>query len=252
MTDHLHIKESNRFLIIVTGFQCENYVDRCYKSLLDQKGEWIAVFVDDESTDQTWNKMRLIEDHRVTIIHNERNIGAAASRLLAVKLGQPNDIILLLGMDDCLRSGALERIEKEYRNGKWMTYGSWQDQTGKGLPRNFELDFDRSTHENRDYRKVKYRSTAPNTMRKWLFDLIPEDEYKIEGQWMKATTESHLMFSCLEMCGKDRIGVIKDKIYTYTRGRKDNARNRFGSEYQDFVYQHVINLPKKEQIILPI
>lgn len=248
MNDHLSIKESNRFLIIVTGFNCEQYIDRCYNSLLKQKCEWIAVFIDDESTDQTWNKMRLIEDHRVTIIRNERNIGAAASRLLAAKFGQDNDIIVLLGMDDALLPNALERIDKEYRNGKWCTYGNWVDHMGKGLPRDFELDFDDETHEKRDYRKVKYRSTAANTMRKWLFDLIPEDEYKVNGQWMKATTESHLMFSCLEMSGKERIGVIKDRIYMYQRGRKDNARNRFGSEYQDMIYRNVVSMPKKKQI----
>jgi hypothetical protein len=83
-------------------------------------------------------------------------------------------------------------------------------------------------------------------MRKWLFDMVPEDEYKIDGQWMKATTESHLMFSCLEMCGHERIGVIKDRIYMYQRRRKDNARNRFGSEYQDMVYRHVVSMPKKD------
>ena len=246
MSDQLKIKESNRFLIIVTGFNCEQYVTRCYESLCKQSREWVAVFVDDESTDHTWDKIDMITDPRVTKIRNQRNIGAAANRIMASKCGMDNDIIVLVGMDDYLLPDALARIDSEYQKGKIVTYGNWTDQMKRGLPRNFNLDFDSQTHRDRNYRKVSYRSTAPNTMRKWLFDLVPEDDFKMDGEWIKATTESHLMFSCMEMAGKDRIGVIRDKIYFYQKGRPDHARNRFGSQYQDRCYAHVISLPKKE------
>jgi len=246
---------THNFLIIVTGYNCEKYVEKCYESLRAQTlGNFVAYFIDDGSTDETNVLIRAIgyvhSDSRFTCCTGRENNGAASRRYAAIgEFGKPNDIIVLLGMDDQLLPDALETIAKEYDNGKWMTYGNWIDQHGKGLPETFELDFPDAIHEARDYRKVKYRSTAPNTFYKFLFDKIPAEDFKVDGQWIKATTESPLMFACLEMCGKERIGVIKKPIYLYNIGRPDNARRRFGSEYQDHIYQTVISRPKKNLIL---
>ncbi len=211
------------------------------------------VFVDDGSTDNTHDELNNLDDwgSSVMCMTMSANFGAAFCRLSAIKTYTercmvPDDVVLVfLGMDDELLPNALETIAKHYENGKWMTYGNWIDQHGKGLPADFELDFPDEIHATRDYRKVKYRSTSVNTMYKRLYDLIPIDDNKYNGEWIKATTESHVMFSCLEMCGKDRIGIVKEPIYLYNR-REDNARNRMPPGYQDAVYNHVINREKKE------
>lgn len=237
----------NRFLIIVTGYNCASNVQKCWRSVAGQTHQnWDAVFIDDGSTDETYIEIHnLIKDGaNLKLNHSDFNEGAALQRKWATNdYGRRDDIVLLLGMDDCLLPNALQRINDEYEKGVWMTYGNWIDQHGKGLPENF-LDFSDEVHANNSYRDVKYRSTAPNTFRKFLFDKIPQDRFIYKGEWIKATTESPLMFACLEMCGKERIGVIKDKIYLYNIGRKDNARNRFGSAYQDEIYQYVIQQPK--------
>jgi len=241
---------THNFLIIVTGYNCEKYVQKCYESLLAQTyGNWEAIFIDDGSTDGTFNDVTKIVDG-TELVRFAENKGAAQRRFGFIdSRAKKDDIIVLLGMDDQLLPDALETIAKQYDDGKWMTYGNWIDQHGKGLPETFELDFPDAIHETRDYRKVKYRSTAPNTFYKFLFDKIPADDFKVDGQWIKATTESPLMFACLEMCGKERIGVIKKPIYLYNIGRPDNARRRFGSEYQDHIYQTVISRPKKDLVL---
>jgi hypothetical protein len=179
-------------------------------------------------------------------LHND-NQGAAKRRWDAIKkyATDSEDIILLLGMDDYLMHNALAEIKEHYDAGMWMTYGNWQDQFGQRLSDDF-LDFDEQTHESRDYRKVYYRSTAPNTFKRFLFDQLTPADFQVNGEWIRATTESNLMLSCLEMCGKEKIGVIKKPIYIYNKRGRYSTKNVRGATYQKSIYQNVINRPKKE------
>lgn len=247
----------NHFLIIVTGYNCESFVHACYESLVNQTYEnWSAVFISDGSTDNTAKEIATLQG-----VYKEpfyTNAGAAKRRFDAIrKYGLDDDIVLLLGMDDELRTYALERIVTEYEQGKWMTYGNYAIATQKKIgnrvitkrkaPMNaYTLSFPQETHDARAYRKLSYRSTNPNTFRKFLFNQLSPDDFKVNGEWIKATTESPLMFACLEMCGEGRIGVISDPIYLYRQRGKDNARRRMPEGYQDMVYREIISRPKKE------
>lgn len=238
----------NDYLIIVTGYNCGELAYKCYNSLKRlYLHEWRAIFISDGSTDNTSEYLSFINDSRVIIERYRDNRGAAYRRYNAItQYGKKDDIIILVGMDDELRRNALNIISGQYNEGKLMTYGNWIDQYNKILPDGF-LQFDKITHSNRDYRKVKYRSTAPNTFRKFLFDKLKPEDFMFKGEWIKATTESPLMFACLEMCGEKRIGVIEEPIYFY-RKRTDNARRRFGDNYQDMIYADVISRPKFDLI----
>jgi glycosyltransferase involved in cell wall biosynthesis len=233
-----------RFFIVVTGYNCANKVQECWQSLIGQTYDnWTAWFIDDGSTDGT-----AIEINKLTHVNKilcQENLGAAKRRYDVIhEHAKDTDIIVLLGMDDKLRLDALEVVKKHYDNGKSMTYGNWVNQNGVGLPVDFSLEFEEIIHEHRSYRKVKYRSTALNTMYAWIFKRIKKEDFIYKSSWIKATTESPTMFAALEMCGKEKIGIVYEPIYIYYQGREDNARNRFGANYQTEIYNHVINLPK--------
>lgn len=238
------------FLIVCTGYNGSKYIKKCYDSIIAQTYKnWKAIIVDDGSDITTKKTLVNLKnsDPRVRIFLCDENRGAAYRRYQAInELSSENDevVIVLLGLDDELVPGALERIKKEYDSGKWMTYGNWIADNGYKLPDGF-LNFPDEVHNERSYRKVLYRSTGPNTFKKFLFDKLTEEDFKVNGEWIKATTESNLMFSCLEMCGKHRIGVINDPIVIYNR-RSDNTVNRMGREYQNMVYKDVISRTKKE------
>lgn len=240
------------FLIVASGLNCTPYVYKCYESILNQTyTNYNAILISDGSTDDTEKRLDTIKIGNVTTQHFKDNVGACKRRYDAIKGSNATDetVILLLGLDDYLLPNALEVIKEQYDNGKLMTYGNWIDQKGICLPPNFPLDFDEATHTNRDYRKVKYRSTAPNTFKKRLYDNIPINEFLMDdGRWFDTTTESHLMFSCLEMCGKDRIGVIKEPIYVYNRDLPNGTLHRLGGGYKKQVLREVINRPKYDLI----
>lgn len=238
-----------KFYIVSTGWNCGKFVQKCFASLQRQTYQnFEAIMISDGSTDSTEFKLQLLgeKDQRINTMHCSGNVGAAYHRFQAITDIKDKDaVIVLLGMDDELLPGALERIKAEYDAGKWMTYGNWKNQEGMGLPETFMLDFPDEVHAQRSYRKEIYRSTAPNTFKRFLFDEFTESEFKYNGEWIKATTESPLMFGLLEMCGKDRIGIIRDYIYLYNQ-RIDSAKKRLGREYQEAIYKHVINSTKKE------
>ena len=180
-----------KFIILVTGWNCKQYILPCFRSLISQGHQnWEAVFLSDGATDGSGEEInRVVTDSRCKIHIYDDNVGAAKRRYDALQqYGKKTDIVLLLGMDDELLPGCLEIILKEYQKGKWMTYGNWKSQSGKMLPKGF-LDFDKNTHLTRDYRKVKYRSTAPNTFFKFLFDKIPAIDFQLDGKWIDSTTE---------------------------------------------------------------
>lgn len=241
------------YFIIATGYNCASNVRKCFNSLLKLRGEyeWKAVFIDDGSTDETHKELlNLPNDNRVEVRYFKDNLGAAHRRYFAIRESQitEEDVIILLGMDDELMPDALIHIDRKYLTGAWMTYGNWITPKKQKLPKDF-LEFSYEEHVERKYRSVRYRSTAPNTFKRFLFDQFTEDDFKLNGQWIKATTESNLMLSCLEMCGKNRIGVIKAYIYLYNRGRTDSAKKRFGSEYQEAIYKDVMSKPKRNLLI---
>lgn len=239
-----------RFLIIATGWNCKEWVHDCIASVLRQKTkDWRLILTCDGSTDGTHLEIdyhvRNLRDKRITGVIGVRNEGAAKRRFEAIhKYGEDGDVVVLLGMDDRLMPDALELIEAEYNNGKMMTYGNWMDDNGFVFP-SVDLYFPEEVHRDRSYRSVKYRSTAPNTFKIELYSEIPMDDFKIDGEWIKQTTESEVMFSCLEMCGKDRIGVITKPIYFYRQRGKMSAKKRLGSVNQLAIYNEIIKRPKR-------
>lgn len=236
------------FLIVITGYNCARYVKPCINSVLNQKkGNWLAniVVYNDGSLDET--QEILTQYKKIIIIKSNKNMGAAYGRNLCIKkYANPEDVVILLGLDDQLLPNCLNTISEKYKSGAWVTYGNWINQSGNGLPENFELEFNTETHKNRDYRKVRYRSTAPNTFKAFLFNAIPEQDFKINNKWIDTTTESEVMFSCLEMSGEKRIAVIKEPIYLYNQNLINGTQRRLGQAYKNEIYNIIINRPKKE------
>lgn len=237
------------FDIICTGYNCERYVKHAVLSVMKQTyRDWTLHLISDGSTDDTGKNCLswAIGNSKITAQAHMVNLGAACRRYECIsELENPNSVCILFGMDDEMLPHCLETIKEKYDAGAWMTYGNWVNQHGVGLPDDFPLDFDEETHAKRDYRKVKYRSTGLNTFYKFLFDRIPKEDFKIGGKWIDTTTESEVMFSCLEMCGRYRIGVIKKPIVIYNQGIPNSSQKRLGQAYKNQIYSIVASRPKR-------
>ena len=237
--------------IIVTGYNCAKYVRSCYYSLLKQScQEFSAHFISDGSLDDTNNLMKSFSsDDQFSFVHYSENKGAAFRRWEALQSTalQPDDIVCILGMDDELMPDAIKTIKTKYELNRniLMTYGNWIDQHGEGLPHDFELDFPDYIHENRGYRLTTYRATALNTFKKKLLSELTEDDYKVDGKWTDICTETNMVLSCLEMSGRNRIGIVKEKIYYYRKNLPKNTQLKYGQIFKNKIRDQIMSLPKK-------
>lgn len=233
-----------RFLVVVTGWNCKDYVKKCLDSIYSQDyADFIVSIWDDGSTDGTYERV-------LTYLQNEptqltaanvftENCGAIIARTAAMEQLGGWDVVATVDMDDELRPGALSRVAKEYQDGKWMTYGTYIDSKGFVFT---DLDFDEETHNNRDYRKVKWRSTVLRTMKKELYyAALPADPLKCE---IESYPDAELMFACMEMCGRDRIGVIREPIYLFNESRPMNTLERFSKNLEG--YKLITERPKRD------
>lgn len=240
-----------KYFIVSSGYNCLELAKKCYESLckIDFPGEWKAVLCSDGSTDGTDKWLYDNVKHpNISVQLRVDNKGAACRRHEIIMDAGLNDedVIIFLGLDDELFIHTLGVIDEKYRSsGCWMTYGNWVDQHGTGLPRRFNLDFSQEIHDARDYRQDIYRSTAPNTFKYFLYKQIPVEDLKIKGEWINSTTESEVMYSCLEMCGQKRIGIIRDRIYRYNKNLPNGTLQRLGTEYKYKLLDIIRARPKR-------
>ena len=236
------------FLIIVTGYNCKEYVKQCYEGIIDQSyPDWKAVFVSDGSTDGTAEILtEIVKDERCFVEIADKNEGAAKRRYEAIqKYGEKLDVVILHGMDDVMFPDALYHIAMKYYDGAWMTYGNWISQNNTKLPPGF-LNFAPEIHAERNYRQDIYRSTGLNTFYKFIYDRIPVEDFLIDGKWIDSTTESEVMFSCLEMCGEKRIGIIEIPICLYRENLPNGSLNRLGRDHKYQILAKIKARKKRE------
>ena len=102
--------------ILVPFYQVAPFIERCARSVLGQTYPDIEyLFIDDHSTDDGPDVLRkTLEDYpdrkdAVRIIRNERNLGLASSRNLAVRECR-TDFLLWVDADDWISPDAVEKL----------------------------------------------------------------------------------------------------------------------------------------------
>ncbi len=96
--------------IIMPSYNTGKYIAESLQSVLNQTYEnWELLIVDDHSTDDTDVVIGLFHDERIRYIKNERNLGAAVSRNVALRLAKGR-WIAFLDSDDLW---VPEKLEKQ-------------------------------------------------------------------------------------------------------------------------------------------
>lgn len=97
-----------RVSVIVSTFNGQRYIRRTIEALLCQTlRDLELIIVDDGSTDDTRRIIRGIEDDRIVLLHNDRNLGIAASQNRALSFAK-GGYIALQDHDDLSVPGRLE------------------------------------------------------------------------------------------------------------------------------------------------
>jgi glycosyltransferase involved in cell wall biosynthesis len=231
-----------KYHVIISGWNCEQFVKGCLDSVRNQTyKDFKVTVIDDGSTDSTCSEILRHAPLEWDVIANAENMGGFYNFDMHTRTSQC-EIIIPMALDDIMLPDAIERIDKEYQKGVWMTYGTWINKQGVVFT---NLHYSDEIHKARDYRKDTFRCTGLRTYYKWLYELTqtyPMDEiertryYDLEYAWQM-----------LEMCGKNRIGVITEPVYEYNNTNPLGTAQRFGIERVK--YKEIANRPKKDLLI---
>jgi len=226
--------------IIVTGYNCDLYVEECINSLLSQTYQSFEILIyNDGSDDKTLEILKKFENNpKIKIFNNKVNRGALFGRFNLNKIAT-GEIISFVGLDDLLSPNALEVLNLYYKKNIKMSYGNWIDYDSN-LVNNIQ-EYSNDVFVNKLFRKSKWRATALNTFRKTLLDSIPEEILKYNGDFFKNCTDLAYSFPCLEQCNKDEVAVIKEPIYIYRSKHPNTTLNRLGKQNKSEIREYLKN-----------
>lgn len=108
---------NNLITVFTITYNCEQYVDRCYKSILNQTyQDWIWLIIDDGSNDRTEIFINKLNDDRIHYHKIEVNVGRGKARNYGLSKVQ-SDWLAILDMDDLMLSTRLEKFNDVINSG---------------------------------------------------------------------------------------------------------------------------------------
>ena len=187
------------FVFVVSGRNVPpGRLRRCIDSMLRQKGQdWGAVVFDDASdvrfAEYFEIACRPLAD-RCTIIRNRRRRGLLANMVVAIRqvCADPDTIVVTLDADDeLIGDGVLARLAVEYREGADVTVGSML-RTDKAV--SYPVCFDNPRRHRGGNVWQHLRS-----FRKRLFDAIPDEDLRLDGEYIDLANDWAYMLPIVEM-----------------------------------------------------
>ena len=145
------------------------------------------------------------------------------------------------GDDWFFDENVLENLNNYYnKTDVWMTYGKfycWDGESNNVIeanPQNTEYsDF---THDYKLYKKDTWRASHLRTFKGFLCKKLPIQTYKskLDNKFFDHAADLSMSFPCLELCSKEKIGVVDFPTYVYnvspsnqlrTQNRESNPNN---------------------------
>lgn len=218
-----HTIDNQKEIIIIVPTYNNSRHDICIKnirSLLDQDYDNFHIYiVNDCSTDDTLAKLKAflsnhLRSEKVTIIDNEKRVGAMANYYNVIHTLPDYVIVLNVDGDDWLSgSDVLTYINNVYTDERiWLTYGQYIEYPGmtvgfcRGYPAHVILE--------NSFRKNGLPISHLRTYYAWLFKKLKKDDLMYNGEFVQATCDKAMMAPMVEMTG-GRFKCITDILYIY-------------------------------------
>ncbi len=204
-------------VVVIPSYNNIQYYKRNIDSVTRQRySNYRIIYIDDNSPDGTGDAVqKYIRDkelRNITFIGNKVRKGALANQYHAISLCKDDEIIVHVDGDDWLaHSRALQRINREYNKGVWLTYGQFRNwPTGR---RGWCKEIPREIIVSNSFREFGFCSAQPRSFYTWLARRIRVDDLmSSNGYFYRVAGDTALMFPMLEMAG-DRFSFIKEVIY---------------------------------------
>jgi glycosyltransferase involved in cell wall biosynthesis len=229
---------SNKFKIIIASYNNEQWVEYNIASILNQTYDnYHVVYVDDCSSDRTNELVTSMvgNNDKFTIIRNEQRVGKEAiyNYIRFFDSLEDEEIVALACGDDWLiDENVLHNLNNFYNEkNPWMTYGEFYAYDGsenviKANPQNTPYpDF---VHEYKLYRRDVWRASHMLTLKGFLAKSVDQKDIisKIDNKYYYHAPDLALVYPCLEMCPKEKIGVVDFPTYIWNSSQTCQERTQ--------------------------
>lgn len=246
----------NKFTIIIPSFNNKEWVETNLASILNQTYEnYRVIYIDDASTDETYSTVcNIIGDlSNWKVIRNEENKGAAYNYIEYIKTLFPDDdeiLVHLDGDDWFYDEHVLENLNKFYNEKDcWMTYGDFVCYDGVGVSESFPqgTSYPDFIHKYKFYRRDTWRASHLRTYKYFLWKSMDINDMvsKIDGKYFWHASDLAWAFPCLEMCPKEKIGVVDFLTCVYNTTPKNQARTQVREASNNNRFEDEIRNKKK-------
>jgi len=229
--------KKNKFKIVIPSYNNSEWVEYNIASILNQSYDnYDVLYINDASTDNTLELVTdIVKDlQNWKVITNEQNMRrgyniSPQNPYLKEFIQDDNDILVFVDGDDWLSSDDVLFNMNEYYNKyePWMTYGMYIDYPEYTYPRTQNSHYPDFVHQNNLYRKDYWRASHLRTFRWGLYNKIkPESQINSNtGKYYYHAEDLATSFPCLEMCPKDKIGVVNFLTYTFNNSKSNSVRS---------------------------
>lgn len=232
----------NHITIIISTRNSENWIDRCIESAGNQdypKDKFDIIFLDAESTDQTFVKAKEYEQkfENFKAFKNEKRKFQGENILIGTKMAKENSIICHLDGDDWYyHTNVLARVNSEYvRHNCLLTHGSYIEFHGYNVPlrsiHGIYHAYPKEVIENKSFRQYKWLGSHLRSHRRELLLNVNENDLKDEvtGDFVSMAPDLSFMWYMMELAG-NKIRFIPDELYVYNRANENNESKQNQSE----------------------
>lgn len=223
--------------VIIPVYNIENWIDDCLISLINQTLKEIEIIIiNDCSTDNSLNTLQKysIEDNRITIITNKKNVGLGESRNIGIKKAKGEYIAFVDG-DDWAEINYLEKMYNYATSEKVdIVITNYYQHSKEG--RRKEIQDFRFSSKIEVFKKIligKIRWTAWGKLFKkdiFLYNKIWFSKYKV-GEDMD-TVYKAIFFA-------ERIGLLNEYLFNYRFGREGCLTSFIKQEPLNSIINHI-------------
>jgi glycosyltransferase involved in cell wall biosynthesis len=252
---------------IITGYNCQDYIEDCLESVLAQREvSWRAFVIDDASEDNTWSsivKYRERSPGQINAVRNRNRKGKMENFAWAVKQCHPEEVIVELDGDDYLldENVGMEIAElHQHYDVVWTQHEidvekcpDWHAWYSTGLPWNW-------TRRHPWRPSLWTADMHPGHLRTFkckYFALIDEEDLKWEGEYMKSAADAAYYTPIIELAPSAYRYFYARKSLCYRITTNNNTLEELrierlrDVEMQSQVSDYVKSLPEYRSISIP-
>ncbi len=248
----------NKFKIVIPSYNNEKWLEPNLASIINQTYKnYDVLYIDDCSTDDTFETVKHIVSDLPNwkVVRNETNMRrgynlSPYNPLIIDFMDSDEDILLFVDGDDWLYDDyVLENISKLYDQYKyWMTYGKFICYPSGDIGNPQNTPYPDEVHNQNAYRKDMWRASHLRTFKWHLYKKIKREDliFTETGEFYFHAEDLATSFPCLEMCPKNKIGVVDFLTYVYNVSQEARARVEDDLSREPQGYKHEVFIREKE------